>query len=221
MRSRLPPWLLGRRASLVVEDVVELVADALEPVREIDLLLYGSTVEAGRVIGDIDLWLSGTPECVQAAIPLLQTLAQRRALPIDVARAVSENPELDAATRWCVGREGKLIRGRQPEPPPISEAQAEAAYRSAVERRARAYARQADVLARVGIAATAEFVEAALRSWVRSLASDRHEERVLKRLSTNALLPRIQPLDPPLFELLRENAWGNPTVARAVLERLA
>src|SRR5437870_5730096 len=104
MRPLLPLRLLGRPAPLAVNDVAELIADMLKPVREIDLVLYGSTVEAGRVVGDVDVWLAGPPKVVDAATLLLRTLATRHALPIDVARAGGEDPGLDAATRWCVSQ---------------------------------------------------------------------------------------------------------------------
>jgi len=103
--------------------------------------------------------------------------------------------------------------------PPISEAATEVVSHPAIQRKTRALAHTADVLARAGLQSAAGFVEATIRTWLRSLAIDRNEERLINRHPTFELLPRVELNDPILFGILVTQEWTARCVTGALADR--
>jgi hypothetical protein len=209
-----------RRGSLSLPLAAELISEAVGEMNGLDLLLYGSTVEYGRIAGDLDLWLNGTPERVEKASLRLRILERQLSTAIDIASPNAEHPDLAPAVQWYASCEGLLLLGQRPETPPMSEDQVQAAYSSAAEREAQASARTADVLARAGLSSAASFVEAAVRAWVQSFAADRYEARRLKRQPTSVLISRLELMEPVLFRCLSQYSWGSRRVSAALAESL-
>jgi len=201
--------------SLSLDDVLGLLDGATRRFSEIDLVLYGSTVHHGRLVGDVDLWLAGDPLCAATAMAALRVLENRVGIRCDVVEppGSAEVRDLDAASQWCVASDGVVVAGSRPATPAgMTEARAEDAYRAAVVNHAKRLAYKADVASRAGLPSSGVLAEAALRACVRSIAADRHEQRGLRRTPTRDLLPRVQNIDPILFDLLRRHGWNSSIV---------
>lgn len=199
-----------------VDEVVELLSTAVEDLRGIDLVLYGSTVHHGRVVGDIDLWLAG-PAWVVAEVRKRLEGAAGSDLPLLDIASPGGPPDLEAAVRWCVARDGIVIAGRPPTVPPEASFHAAAlAFRAAAVRQARLISHKADVVARGGSASAAWLAEQAFRSWVHTLAADHEEERRLRRLQTREQLVYVARREPDLLCLLRQYSWSSPLVTTRI-----
>jgi hypothetical protein len=200
-----------------LERVAELVADAVGPVDGVDLAIYGSTGHRGLLVGDLDIWIAGDQGAWPRVEQELLVLALRTGITVDLARDGCDE-ELDVAVRWCVHQDGLMIAGTRPSSPVgMTEATAEAAYRAAVTAQARAFALRADILARAQLPSARVLTEAALRTWLRSTAANRHDERALRRSPAHATLTRVETVDPLLAALLRTADWSSVSVTRRLL----
>jgi hypothetical protein len=203
--------------------LAERLADSLAPSFEVDALLYGSSVEQGQVVGDVDVWLYGELADVADAESRLRSVAMELSVRLDIVRsAVAGEPNpLDEPTRWCVHHEGIVLAGRRPESPPrMTYEHAEAAYRAAVRTEAARLAHRADVLARAAAAAAADFTEAAVRMWIRSMAEDHAEERLVRRMTTAEQLVRLQAVDEEAVELLSVHPWCSTVITTRLADTL-
>jgi hypothetical protein len=136
--------------TISLTQAAELVAEATEHNSGIDVVIYGSTVHEGLLVGDLDVWLGGNADHALSCERDLLMLAHRIGITLDVVLDLSCQPLTDAV-RWCVHQDGLVITGERPRSPPgMTEARAEAAYRSAVVEQARECARRAEILALAG-----------------------------------------------------------------------
>ena len=219
MRSPIQVLRRERRAGLSLDEVIESVAASVASLRGLDLLVFGSTVEHGWLIGDLDVWLAGAPQVIEQADALLRVFGQRASIAIDIASVRHTHPEYAPATRWCASRYGLVVTGSRPDIPPLSATDVEAAYRRAIEQRLRELVARADVLARAELPSAAGLVEAAVRTWVSMLATDRHEQRSLRREAIPGILRRLSDVDRSLAAALCAESWASRNVAEMLVER--
>jgi len=174
--------LIWRRVS--IETVLDLVQRATEDIDGIDLLLFGSTVHHGRVVGDIDLWLNGPSLPAAVAARRLSALDSQLRASVDVIRPGEgdDTSRLDAAYRWCVATDGVVISGSRPAAPEgMTFTAIEDIYRLAVIEQAASVALHAAALTRAQAPAGVQYVEAALRLLARAQSRDHEEERLVRR----------------------------------------
>jgi hypothetical protein len=210
--------------SLNTQQVVERVEDVLRGLRELDSLIYGSTITEGSVVGDVDVWLDGDFKEVTLATSLLAELGATLGVTFDIARpsAPTDGVVPDEAVLWCVHHEGLVVSGRRPEcPPGMTFERTEAAYRTTVALSASRFALEADALARAGVESAASYVDASLRLFVRSLARNHADERLVRRLGTRAQLRLLETIDPGLTKILTQHAWHSTHVTDRVAALIA
>lgn len=177
----------------------------------VEVTLFGSTVDHGQVVGDLDLWLDGEPEALEEVSRRFLWLGRELGMYVDLVRADEvDPPALDAAFRVRVREQGIVIQGMLPKLSSLTLIDVDQPFRDGASMEARAAAWEADVLARARFrAAAAEFAQTAVQCWLRSHTADLSSWRAVKRLSGDDLLRALERSDEELAFRFRRYGWSS------------
>jgi hypothetical protein len=208
------------RAGFSVLPIHNLLTSAVDVDDRLDIVLYGSLLDATVDSVDVDVWCRGPLEAIDRWKDRAQKGLGDTLLDVINPSALSNRPALERALLWCVSR-GVVVGGKAPSSPPgMTYEDVCVIFRDSASESATALVNHARVLALAGQPTADGVGRVAVRAWLRSMAEGPIQSRAVRRMSDRAVAAALVKVAPRTGRALKKNLWSSTEVLDVVSELL-